>query len=36
MLIDIYMKFREDCLKSFQVIEWTAFCDSPREITQKV
>ena len=27
MLIDIYMKFREDSLNSFQVIEWTRFCD---------
>ena len=24
MLIDIYMKFREDSLNSFQVIEWQA------------
>ena len=37
MLIDIYMKFREDSLKGFQVIEQTPFCDKvPREITQKV
>ena len=28
MLIDIYMKFREDSLNDFQVIEWTRFCDS--------
>ena len=27
MLIDIYMKFREDGLKGFQVIERTRFCD---------
>ena len=27
MLIDIYMKFREDSLNSFQVIERTRFCD---------
>ena len=27
MLIDIYMKFREDSLNSFQVIEQTSFCD---------
>ena len=27
MLIDIYMKFREDNLYSFQVIEQTRFCD---------
>ena len=27
MLIDIYMKFREDNLNSFQVIEQTRFCD---------
>ena len=36
MLIDIYMKIREDSLNSFQVIERTRFCDSqtdkvPRE-----
>ena len=37
MLIDIYMKFPEDSLNGFQVIERTRFCDkSPREITQKV
>ena len=30
------MKFREDSLNSFQVIWRTRFCDSPREITQKV
>ena len=28
MLIDIHMKFREDSLNGFQVIEWTRFCDS--------
>ena len=28
MLIDIYMKFRQDSLNSFLVIEWTQFCDS--------
>ena len=27
ILIDIYMKFREDSLKGFQVIERTQFCD---------
>ena len=27
MLIDIYMKFREDNLNSFRVIELTWFCD---------
>ena len=27
MLIDICMKFREDCLNGFQVIEQTRFCD---------
>ena len=27
MLTDIYMKFREDSLNSFQVIEQTPFCD---------
>ena len=37
MLIDIYMKFCEDRLNGFQVIERSIFCDrSPREITQKV
>ena len=28
MLIDIYMKFREDSLNRFQVIELTRLCDS--------
>ena len=38
MVIDIYMKFREDSLNGFQVIEQTRFCDgqSSRGITQKV
>ena len=27
MLIDIYMKFREDSLGGFQVTEQTRFCD---------
>ena len=38
MLIDIYMKFRDDSLKGFQVIERTRFCDGKvaREITKKV
>ena len=36
MLVDIYMKFLEDSLNNFQVIEGTWFCDSPWEITQKV
>ena len=27
MLFDIYMKFGEDSLNSFQVIERTRFCD---------
>ena len=27
MLIDIYMKFREDSLNGFPVIEWARFCD---------
>ena len=27
MLIDIYMKFHEDNLNSFQIIELTRFCD---------
>ena len=30
-VIDIYMKFREDSLNSFQVIQRTLFCDIPRE-----
>ena len=36
ILIDIYMKFREDSLDGFQVIGRTRFCDSLRKITQKV
>ena len=28
MLIDTYMKFREDGLNGFQIIEWTRFCES--------
>ena len=36
MLIDIYMKFREESLNGFQFIERTRFCNSPREITKKV
>ena len=36
MLIDIYMKFREDSLNGFQVIEPTRFCYKvPREIAKK-
>ena len=36
MLIDIYIKFPEDSLNGFQVIEGTRFCDRhPRAITQK-
>ena len=27
MLIDIYMKFREDNLNAFQVVKQTQFCD---------
>ena len=27
MLIDIYLKFSEDSLNSFQVLERTRFCD---------
>ena len=27
MLIDIYIKFREDSVNGFQVIEWIRFCD---------
>ena len=36
MLIDIHLKFCEDNLNGFQVKELTRFCDSPKEITQKV
>ena len=36
LLSGIYMKFREDSLNGFQVILRTRFCDSLREITQKV
>ena len=36
MLIDNYLKFSEDSLNGFQVLERTRFCDSPREITKKV
>ena len=32
MLIDIYMKFHEDSLNSFQVIGWTRFCDKQTDI----
>ena len=35
-MIDIYIKFREDNLNGFQVIERTRILDSPRKITQKV
>ena len=31
MLIDIYMRFREDSLNSFQVIERTRFCGRQTE-----
>ena len=27
MMVNIYMKFYEDILNSFQVTEWTRFCD---------
>ena len=39
MLIDIHIKFCEDILNGFQVIEWTRFFMTdkvPREIIQKV
>ena len=37
MLIEIYMKFCEDSLNHFQVIEWTQYYDkSLREIIKKV
>ena len=37
MLIDIYVKFREDSLNGFQVIERTRFCDgqSSKETNSK-
>ena len=35
MLIDIYIKFREDSLNRFQVIEQTRFYESLKEITKK-
>ena len=35
MLIDIYMKFREDSLNGFQVIERTRFCDRVEGNTSK-
>ena len=28
MLNDTYMKFCEDSLNGFQIIEWTRFCES--------
>ena len=31
MLVDIYMKLREDSLNGFQVIERTRFCDRVQE-----
>ena len=30
MLINIYMKFREDSLNDFQVLEWRGLCDGQR------
>ena len=37
MLIDIYMKFYEDSLNGFQVIEQIRFCDKvPRKITKSI
>ena len=37
MSTDIHIKFREDILNGFQVIEWTLFYDKvPREIIQRV
>ena len=39
MLTDIHIKFHEDILNGFQVIEWTRFFmidKVPREIIQKV
>ena len=32
MLIDIYMKFREDSLNGFQVIEWTRVWQTDRQM----
>ena len=36
--VDLYMKFREDSLNSFQVTEWTGFSDGkvPGETTKKL
>ena len=34
ILTDIYMKFREDSLNGFQVIERTLFCD--RQMTEEI
>ena len=39
MLIDIHIKFREDILNGFQVIEWTRFFMTdkvPREISKSI
>ena len=39
MLIDIFIKFRQDSLNGFQVINWTRFFMTgkvPREVTEKV
>ena len=35
MLTDIYMKFREDSLIGFQVIEQTRFCDRQTKFQEK-
>ena len=35
MYIDIYMKFHEDRLNSFQVIERTRFCDRQTDVLGK-
>ena len=35
MLIDIYMKFREDSMNGFQVIEQTRFCDRLTDLSSQ-
>ena len=35
MLNDIYMKFHEDSLNGYQVIDWTQFCDESKGSNSK-
>ena len=35
MLIDIYMKFREDSMNGFQVTEQTRFCDRLTDLSSQ-